>query len=392
MDQSSPIVRPIASDADALAAAAAARDRISLGAAARDRDRILPEREIEELTASGLWAITVPEKFGGADVSHATLAEVVALLAEGDASIAQIPQNHFSTLETLRHVGSEEQQRDLFARVLAGARFGNAEAERGEPTRLRDDGFSLRLDGEKSYSTGALFADLITVTALDEREKRVLAIVPRDAPGLTLLDDWDGMGQRTTASGTTILDGVRVTANRVLPLHRAFARRTPIGAFAQLLHAAIDLGLARAALREAGRFVRERSRPFADAGVGRASEDPLLLEQFGRLEVRVLAAEALLARAADALDAARAEPGDDAFIAASIAVAAAKAATTEAALDASTGLFELSGAQASREQHGLDRLWRDARTHTLHDPVRWKYFAVGNFFLNGTAPPMRPYI
>ena len=127
--------------------------------------------------------------------------------------------------------------------------------------------------------------------------------------------------------------------------------------------------------------------------VGRASEDPLPLEQFGGLEVRVLAAEALLgARRRRARRRPRRAGRRCLGIAASIAVAAAKAATTEAALDASTGLFELSGAQASREQHGLDRLWRDARTHTLHDPVRWKYFAVGNFFLNGTAPPMRPYI
>jgi alkylation response protein AidB-like acyl-CoA dehydrogenase len=257
---------------------------------------------------------------------------------------------------------------------------------------LRDDGFSLRLDGTKAYSTGALFAHLITVTARDEAGQLVLAIVARDAPGLTVLDDWDGMGQRTSASGTTVLDGVRVSANRVLPLHRAFSRRTPIGAFAQLLHAAIDLGIARAAMRETCAFVRERSRPFAEAQAPRAADDPLLLERFGHVQVRLLAAEALLARAADALDMARAEPGEDAYVAASIAVAAAKATTTEAALEAGSALFELAGAHATRGRFNLDRFWRDARTHTLHDPVRWKYHAVGNFFLNGEAPPIRSYL
>jgi SfnB family sulfur acquisition oxidoreductase len=392
MDQSSPIFRRIATDADAIAAATTARDRIAAGAAARDRDRILPARELAAITETGLLAITVPRDHGGADVSHATLAEVTALLAEGDASIGQLPQNHFSTLETFRHIATESQQRDLFSLVLGGTRFGNAEAERGAPATLREDSGVLRLDGEKAYSTGALFADLITVSARDERGDLVLAIVPRDAPGLTVRDDWDGMGQRTTASGTTVLDGVRVAADRVLPLHRAFARRTPIGAFAQLLHAAIDLGIARAALRETGAFVRDRSRPFADAGVARASDDPLLLERFGQTQVRVLAAEALLARAAAALDAARAAPCEHATIAASIAVATAKAMTTEAALDAASTLFELSGAQATRAPYALDRLWRDARTHTLHDPVRWKYFAVGDFFLNGRAPPIRSYL
>ena len=392
MDQPLPRIRRIASEAQALAAATAFRDRIAVGAALRDRERILPALELEALTEAGLWAITVPQQFGGADVSHATLAEVVALLAEGDASIAQVPQNHFCTLETLRHVANDDQRRALYGLVLAGTRFGNAEAERGEPTLLRDDGFSLRLDGTKAYSTGALFAQLITVTARDEAGRRVLVVIERDAPGLTVLDDWDGMGQRTTASGTTILDGVRVTADRVLPLHRAFDRRTPIGAFAQLLHAAIDLGIARAASAETGRFVRERSRPFADAGVAHATDDPLLLERFGQVQVRLLAAEALLARAAAALDAAHAEPGEDAYIAASIAVAAAKATTTEAALEASSALFELSGTQSARGAFNLDRYWRDARTHTLHDPVRWKYHAVGNFFLNGAAPPITSYL
>jgi SfnB family sulfur acquisition oxidoreductase len=391
MDQPLPIARRIASAPQALAAAAAFRDRVATGAALRDRERMLPEREIEALSETGLLAITVPAKFGGADVPHTTLAEIVALLAEGDASIGQIPQNHFCTLETLRHVANEEQQRELYGLVLRGIRFGNAEAERGEPTRLRDEGFSLRLDGTKVYSTGALFAHLITVTARDAADRLVLAVVEREAAGLTVLDDWDGMGQRTTASGTTVLDGVRVTADRVLPLHCAFATRTPLGAFAQLLHAAIDLGIARAVLRETGRFVRERSRPFADAAVAQAADDPLLLERFGTVQVRAMAAEALLGRAAAALDHARAAPGEDAYIAASIAVAGAKALTTEAALEAATALFELSGAQAARGKFNLDRFWRDARTHTLHDPVRWKYHAVGNFFLNGTAPPPRSY-
>ncbi len=392
MDQSLPVVRRIASAPRALATAAAFRDRVAAGAAARDRDRMLPAREVEALTETGVWAITVPARFGGADVPHTTLAEVVALLAEGDSSIAQIPQNHFSTLETLRHVATDEQQRDLFSRVLAGTRFGNAEAERGAPTLLRDDGDGPRLDGRKSYSTGALFAHLITVTARDPAGRPILAIVDRDAPGLTVVNDWDGMGQRTTASGTTLLDGVRVAPDRVLPLHRLIEHRTPAGAFAQMLHAAIDLGIARAALRATAEFVRDRSRPFADSGVARAADDPLLLERFGRVQIHAHAAEALLRRAAQALDAARAEPGDDAFVAASIAVAEAKAMTTEAALDASSSLFELAGSHATRAEFDLDRYWRDARTHTLHDPVRWKYHAVGNFALNGVAPPIRSYL
>ncbi len=392
MHQAETAARLIRSDAEALAVAAAFRDRFAEGAAERDRNRHLPHEEVAALSQSGLWAITVPAAHGGADVRHGTLAEVTALLAEGDASLGQIPQNHFSTIETLRHIASEAQQRELFARVLAGARFGNAEAERGPPATLRAAGARFRLDGRKAYSTGALFAHLITVTARDEDGRSMLAVVDRNAPGLTVLDDWSGMGQRTTASGTTLLDGVEVPAARVMSLEHAFGGRSPVGAVAQLLHAAIDLGIARAALHEAARFVRDRSRPFRDAGVERAQDDPLLLSRFGQLQVQAHAAEALVARGAEALDAARAAPGEAAYAAASVAVAEARALTTDAALAAASGLFELAGAQATLAAHNLDRLWRDARTHTLHDPVRWKYHVIGNFHLNGVAPPLRSYL
>ncbi len=392
MHQAAAPARLIRNDAEALAVAAAFRDRIAAEAAERDRARRLPHAEVTALSQSGFWAITVPAAHGGADVSHRTLAEATALLAEGDPSIAQIPQNHFSTLETLRHVATEAQQREMFARVLAGARFGNAEAERGPPTTLREAGGLFRLDGRKAYCTGALFADLVTVTARDETGRAVLAIVERDAPGMTILDDWSGMGQRTTASGTAILDTVAVRPERVMPLDGAFGRRSPVGAFAQLLHAAIDLGIGRGALRAAADFVRARSRPFRDAGVDRAQDDPLLLARFGQLQVQVHAAEAMLARAAAALDDARSAPADATLIAASVAVAEARAVTTDAALAAASGLFELAGAHATLAAYDLDRFWRDARTHTLHDPVRWKYHAIANFHLNGIAPPLRSYL
>jgi hypothetical protein len=50
-------------------------------------------------------------------------------------------------------------------------------------------------------------------------------------------------------------------------------------------------------------------------------------------------------------------------------------------------LHELGGTRSTLGQYNFDRHWRNARTHTLHDPVRWKYFHVGNHLLNGVAPP-----
>ena len=74
-----------------------------------------------------------------------------------------------------------------------------------------------------------------------------------------------------------------------------------------------------------------------------------------------------------------------------VAVNEAKVLTTEAALLATNKLFELAGTQSTLSQYGLDRHWRNARTHTLHDPVRWKYYGVGNYYLNQVLPPRHPW-
>jgi alkylation response protein AidB-like acyl-CoA dehydrogenase len=180
---------------------------------------------------------------------------------------------------------------------------------------------------------------------------------------------------------------VRVEPEWVVPFQVSFERATTIGPLAQIIHAAIDLGQARGAFDAAVQFVRERSRPWIDAKVERAADDPLTIAQFGDLAVRLRAAEALLRRAGRFVDAAQAHSTDRSVAEASVAVAEARALTTTVSLDAGSRLFELAGTAATLDGLGLDRFWRNARTHTLHDPVRWKYHAVGNFYLNDKLPP-----
>ncbi|QIQ03926.1 SfnB family sulfur acquisition oxidoreductase [Streptomyces liangshanensis] len=384
----------ITGEAEALAVAAELADAFRAGAGRRDAERELPYAELDRLSASGLLGITVPRSHGGADVSARTLAEVFRLLATGDASLSQIPQNHFVYVNVLRRQGSPEQRKFFFGEVLAGRRFGNAQSERGTKhvqdirTRLvpEADG-SYRLTGEKHYSTGALFADWIPVLARAEEDALHVAYVPRDAPGVTVVDDWDGMGQRTTASGTVRLDGVVVPADRVVPHHLTFQGPQLHGAVAQLLHAAIDAGIASAALTESADFVRTKSRPWFESGFESAAEDPLLIQRFGELSLQVRAADALLVAAAGAVDTAAADLTDDTAAEASIAVAAAKVQAATAAVETSSALFEVAGTRAALDSLNLHRFWRDARTHTLHDPVRWKVQHLGRYVLSGTRPP-----
>ncbi|MFD5718978.1 SfnB family sulfur acquisition oxidoreductase [Streptomyces sp. NPDC127036] len=384
----------IADDAEALAVAAGLAEAFRTEAPLRDAERRLPYAELEQLSASGLLGVTVPADHGGADVRQETLAEVFRLLASADASLAQIPQNHFVYVNVLRRQGTTEQRKFFFGEVLEGRRFGNAQSEAGTRhvqdirTRLLPlpDG-SHELTGVKHYSTGALFADWIPVLARAEDGNLYVAYVPRDADGLTVVDDWDGMGQRTTASGTVRLDAVTVPADRVVPHHLTFQGPQLHGAVAQLLHAAIDAGIAGGALAEAAEFVRTKSRPWFESGVDTAAEDPLLIQRFGELDLQVRASEALLGVAARAVDAARDELTDASAAEASLAVAAAKAHTTASAVLVADALFEVSGTRAALDSLNLHRYWRDARTHTLHDPARWKIQHLGRHVLNGTRPP-----
>jgi len=388
------VTHVITGDDEAVAIARELAVRFARQAAERDAHRKLPHTELSELSDSGLLGITVPASHGGADVRSATLAEVVRLLATADPNIAQIPQSHFVYVNVLRQQGTAAQQRFFFAELLAGKRFGNAQSEAGTKhvqdyrTRLlphADGGFVL--DGVKHYSTGALFAHWIPVLAKDAEDQVVIAYVPADAPGLTVVDDWEGMGQRTTASGTVRLDRVRVPADRVVPHHLTFTGPQLHGAHAQLIHAAIDVGIARGALTEAAEFVRDRSRPWFEAGVERAADDPLTVQRFGELEITVRAAEALLAEAGRAVDAARAGLGDGTAAAASVAVATVKAFAGTASVQAADAVFEVAGTRSALDSLNLHRHWRNARTHTLHDPVRWKIQHIGRYALNGTPPP-----
>ncbi|MBE8470215.1 SfnB family sulfur acquisition oxidoreductase [Streptomyces justiciae] len=384
----------IADDAEALAVAAALADEFRAGASARDAERRLPRAELDRLSASGLLAVTVPADHGGADVGASTLAEIFRLLATADGSLAQIPQSHFAYVNVIRRQGTEAQRKFFFAELLAGRRFGNAQSEAGTRhvqdirTRLtpRADG-SYVLDGVKHYSTGALFADWIPVLARAEEDKLHVAYVPREAPGVAVIDDWDGLGQRTTASGTVRLESVPVPADRVLPHHLTFEGPQLHGAVAQLLHAAIDTGIAGGALTEAAEFVRTKSRPWFESGVETAAEDPLLIQRFGELAVQVRSAEALLREAGRVVQAAQAELTDDSAAEASIAVAAAKVQAANTAVEVASALFEVSGTRAALNSLNLHRHWRDARTHTLHDPTRWKIQHIGRYVLNGTRPP-----
>lgn len=369
--------------------------RFAATAADRDRERHLPHAEVEYLSDAGLFALTVPARFGGPDLPPSAVAEVFRILATADGSLAQIPHSHYVYLTALRLAAPEDLQRTLFQQVLDGGRIANAQSEkRGRTvadiaTTLTRSADGARLDGEKFYCTGSPYAHILAVLARDaDSGEQVIAFVPADTPGITVVDDWNGLGQRTTGSGTVRFVDVPVPPGSIVPRSPAVSEPTGYGAFAQLLHVAIDTGLARGALDAAAEFVRTTSRPWFEADVDRAEDDPLVIQRFGELTVTVRAAEAALTVAGTAVDTAFQVPGLEQAAEASLAVATAKVLADRAATEVPSALFEVSGTRSAGGDLGLDRFWRDARTHTLHDPVRYKVHHLGRSTLNRVPPPL----
>jgi SfnB family sulfur acquisition oxidoreductase len=378
-------------EAEALAAAHEFASAIAPGAVERDRDHALPWAEMELFSESGLAAMPVPVEYGGAGAGASTLAEVLRVIAVADPSIAQITQIHFCSVEQARVSDSDDLRKFVFSEVLDGGLFGGANTERGGKhaqsieTRIQRDADGVyRLNGEKFYSTGAMFARWINVSALADDGTRVGATVARDAPGLEVLNDWDAIGQRSTSSGTTILEDTPVDDEHVRP----FVGGDPasITPWVQIQQAAIDVGIARAAFEDTVSFTRDNARPWVDA-TGQVREEPGVLERVGALSVKLHAAEALLERAGVVTDRYRFDPTPEHLLDARLVVAEAKTFATDVALEISTVLFELGGTRATLSEHGLDRHWRNARTHTLHNPDRWLRHHLGNWILNGVVPP-----
>ena len=387
----------IASDAEAIEVAREVAAKLAPGASDRDRKRTLPVAEMNLLSASGLLGVSVPRAFGGAQVSMETLTEVFQILSSADSAIGQLPQNHFVFVDAVGQDGTPEQQAFFFAEILAGKRFGNAQAERGGSsaldlrTRLQRSGDGYRLNGTKYYCTGAIVAHWIPVSAIDDEGRSVLAYVRRDAPGVEVLADWNAMGQRVTFSGTSIFTDVEVPSAHVIAHWKLFERHNLFHALGSQLHAAIDVGIARNALADAREAILKRSRPRLGAAAPSALEDPHVLLKFGQFATRLHAAEGLTQRAARLFDQA---PGviDEQYAAdVATAVSEAKAFVEDVVMEITNDLFALLGSSATDEDINLHRHWRNARTHTVHDANQWRYHAVGARFLTGAVPgkPLR---
>ena len=366
---------------------------IAEGAAERERLRQLPHEQVRALAADHLLCLRIPAAYGGAGASVRDTVQFVIDLAAVDSNVAQSLRPSFAFIEGLLARGDQAEQQRWFPRFLAGEVFGNAGWEIGGANgavsaRLRRDGEAFRASGSKFYSTGSLYADWVSAVALDEDDKPVSFVVPRDREGLELLDDFDAMGQRLTASGTTRLNDLLVQPGEIRPRVVEEGQRSIVTPFLQLFLGAVEAGIARNALTDAVAFARDHARPIKHSSAQRSVDDPYVEFAVGEISARALAAEAVILRAAERLDEAWAAGLDhDAVNLAAVEVAQAQYIAVESALKAAELLFDVGGASTTGRQHNLDRHWRNARTLANHNPRHWKAAVVGAWRLKGSEPP-----
>ncbi len=375
---------------------------IAKGASQRDLDRELPFEAFRLFRESGLSALRVPVALGGPGGSVVDYIELIAAIGAADSNVAHALRSHFNYVENV--ILSEPTQRDAGAieLILAGKLFGGAHTEQGTArpgqvtTTIVRQGDSFRLNGRKWYATGTAFADFASFSALDEAGQVVGVLLPVDRLGIQILDDWDGMGQRLTASGGVILDNVEVFPHE-------FARRSlenlvgrHCSTLRQLHLAASAGGAVRNVLADGLDYVRKQARSAAHSTAETAREDHFVQQVIGEIAANSLAIDALLAEGARALDhtVTAFAKGDEAEIEASLVASALTTARVQIVLGqlgprTAERMFELGGGSVTSRKYNFDRHWRNIRTVLNHNPLLHKSRVVGDYLLNGTTTHLK---
>lgn len=360
-----------------------------------------PERAIAAVKQLRLGAVRVPEADGGPGWSVTELFRLLIDLAEADPDVPHILRIHFGFVEELYRQPRTDSKSAWLPEVVAGKLFGGALTELGTnnvgdytyDSTLTPAPGGYRLNGRKFYSTGARYGDYLRVTANTPEVGVLSAIVPVDRAGVTHVDDWDGIGQRHTSSGTTVFTDVAVAPDEILPFRDPRSPERPRQAFQQLYLHALAAGILRSVATDAAELVRSRVRNFVFANTEEPRHDPQLLAVIGELDAAAFAAESTVLAAAAAQDrsfaAARSRGVDPELEAESSRRAAqAKVAIEDFALRAAGRLFDVGGASATRGSAGLDRHWRNLRTLFSHNPAAYKARALGDLLVNEKPLPL----
>lgn len=384
--------------ASLLARVPALAERIAVGAAQRDVERELPFEAFRLFRDSGLGALRLPRAWGGPGGTVEDAIELIATLAKADSNVAHALRPHFNFVELLV-INSGGTPSPLADAIARGELFGSASTEIGTPrpgiitTRVRRQGEGFRLDGRKHYATGTAYSDWVSLSALDDDGNTVRVLVPTTRAGVEILDDWDGMGQRLTASGGLVFTNVEVAPHEIFTRPPGGNAARHAATFRQLFLAACQAGIVRNVVADATGYVQRQARPITHSPAASAKEDLFVQQTVGEIAAHSYAIDSLLARAARTSDRAQAAilagaPDIDAILAENATeTAKAQIVIGQLALKAAERIFDVGGGSATSRTLNFDRHWRNIRTLLSHNPSAYKAQVVGDRLINGTAPP-----
>lgn len=373
--------------------------KIAEGALEREQNTILPFEPIQWLKQAGFGALRIPVQYGGTGVSLPQLFALLTELAQADSNLVQALRGHFAFVEDRLIAHRDEDQQRWFNRFVQGDLVGNAWTEVGAVkigeviTRVtKGSNGRLEVNGSKYYSTGSIFADWIDLYVFDEVNQRaVIAPVSRHDIGVSILDDWDGFGQKTTGSGTLTLKQVYVDEQDLIAFEQRFKYQT---AFYQQFHLATLTGIAQAAVATFSQEVRARQRIFSHGNADLARYDSQVLQVIGQASAQAYASQAITEKVSDALQLAYLRHFDgtevqehQANITAELESAQGQVVVSKLVLDLTSHLFNALSASAASRAKQLDRFWRNARTVASHNPIIYKEKVIGDYEVNDADLP-----
>ncbi|MRX09102.1 monooxygenase [Pseudoduganella sp. FT25W] len=383
---------------DPLLVAAELAQRLAAGANARDQAGGHAAQEREWIRESGLLTVSIPAAYGGQGADWPTVYQVIRILARADSALAHIFGFHHLQLAGIQLYGSAQQQRRFLTQTVEQNLFwGNALNPLDKRTIATDADYGFQLDGVKSFSSGSVGSDWLTISAWHEpSQSALIGVVPTRQHGVAVQADWDAFGQRQTDSGNVHFNQVSLPSTQVLqaPGVKPTAQASLRSQVAQLMMANLYLGIGEGAFEAARAYLAQEARPWFASGVEKAGADPLIQHRFGQLWLKLRPAAVLANHAAQELDrlfrlgaAVTAQQRGEL----AVSVAEAKVLAHTAGVDVSSEIFELTGARSTSAKFGYDRFWRNVRVHTLHDPVDYKIRDLGRYALDGTLPEPTAY-
>ncbi|KAF7874377.1 hypothetical protein EAF04_003048 [Stromatinia cepivora] len=375
-------------------------------AAKRDDDNKSPRDEVSLLKSSGLLKLLGPKQYGGGGQSWDVAYKAIREVAKGDGSLGMLLGYHLLWSTTANVVGTDEQKDRLQKEIVENNFFmGGVVNPRNSDLSIKSDGDNIVFNGQKHFNTGGVVSDMLILEGvLEGTGKHIFAAVPTRQPGIKLAHNWNNIGLRLTESGSVKIEDVRVPwadalgwnaqTKEPLPeiLNVPFA--TLLLPTVQLVFANFYIGISLGAIESAAKYTTTYTRawPFGGDNKDSPTEEWYILERYGTFHAHLSAVVALADSTGGTVAGIYAKHQEKRSVSArergelAEAVAAVKVVATDVGLKVTSGVFEMTGARATSKNFGLDRFWRDIRTHSLHDPVAYKKRELGRWALLGEIP------